>query len=106
MSIDSVMAAENGQQVVTIRVSEYFDYQCIHEFRQAFTERAANEADYVVDLSLTKYIDSCALGMLLSLDKMVRRQCRNMRVVNCSDHVRKIFSVLNFDRKLSISSGA
>lgn len=105
MSIDHAVAATEGGQVVTIRVSEYFDYQCIHDFRKAFVERLAtnDDADFVVDLSLTRYIDSCALGMLLSLDKTVRKRCKNLHVVNCSEHVRKIFSVVNFDRKLSIS---
>lgn len=106
MSINRVFTSHEGEPTVTINVSEYFDYQCVHDFRNAFTLNCANDetrdADYVVDLSLTKYIDSCALGMLLSLDKFVRKRARQLRIVNCNEHVRKIFTLVHFDKKLSI----
>lgn len=102
MNIQRIRAAHNNGATVTINVSEYFDYQCVHAFRKACTDRQDQDSDYVVDLSLTKYIDSCALGMLLSLDKAVRQRCRSLKVINCSEHVRKIFSIVHFDKKLSI----
>ncbi len=102
MGTGSVCAQYDGQATVTINVSEYFDYQCVHDFRKAYTDRLEANADFVVDLSLTRYIDSCALGMLLSLDKAVRKRCRQLRVINCSEHVKKIFSIVHFDKKLRI----
>lgn len=102
MSIERQVALQGNEPTVTINVSEYFDYQTVRDFQNTYLSQSEEQADYIVDLRQTKYIDSCALGMLLNLDKTVRRRSRNMKIVNCNEHVRKIFTIVNFDKKLSI----
>lgn len=102
MSIASVLNQVSDQAIVTINVSECFDYQCVHDFHRAYADGSHPNADYVVDLERTRYIDSCALGMLLSLDRVVRKRSKSLKIVNCNDHVRKIFAVVQFDKKLAI----
>lgn len=102
MTIASKRTQSETGPVVTINVSEYFDYQSIREFRAAIINKKKANEDYIVDLTHTRYIDSCALGMLISMDRFVRKHKHSLKVVNCSEHVRKIFSIVHFDKKLII----
>ncbi len=102
MRIESTRALDDKGAIVTIKVSEYFDYQNIREFRQAVANKKRTDEDYIVDLTHTRYIDSCALGMLISMDRFVRKHKRSLKIVNCSEHVRKIFSIVHLNKKLQI----
>lgn len=102
MTIASMRTQNDTGSVITINVSEYFDYQCIREFREAIANKKQASEDYIVDLRHTRYIDSCALGMLISMDRFVRKHKHSLKVINCNEHVKKIFKVVHFDKKLMI----
>jgi anti-anti-sigma factor len=102
MSVASSITARRDGGTVTLLISEHFDYQCVHAFRKAWEQNMCDDVNFVVDFSATRHIDSCALGLLMSLHKFLARQQLQLTLINCSEHVRKVFSIVHFDKKLRI----
>lgn len=83
---------------VTIQISDRFDFKLHREFRQAFSESSHPATKYVIDLGQTRYMDSSALGMLLTLREQAGNDRADIRIINCSPEIERIFSISNFGR--------
>lgn len=83
---------------VTIFISGRFDFNTHREFREAVKE-TANKEKCVVDMSEATYLDSSALGMLL----LLKDQSDDIRIIKCSDEVRKVLEIANFHRLFDVS---
>jgi len=98
MSISTERSADSNQ--LTISVSGRFDFSSHQQFRKSYETESVKE--YVVNLAETTYLDSSALGMLLLLRDHAGGEQASVRIINCSEEVRKIFSMSNFDQLFSI----
>lgn len=81
----------------TISVSGRFDFNAHREFRDAAQELEKG-SPCTVDMKETTYVDSSALGMLL----LLKEQSSNVRIVGCSDEVRKVLQIANFHRLFEV----
>ena len=92
------MTVSDGGSKVTIAVTGKFDFQLYDEFRACYADTAGSGVEYVVDLSDTDYLDSSALGMLLSLREHAGGDGSSIEIRNASPEVRKILDVANFGK--------
>ncbi|MBX2811353.1 MAG: STAS domain-containing protein [Myxococcales bacterium] len=83
---------------VIIVISGRFDFNAHREFREA-VKTVGHGSRCVVDLGDTTYLDSSALGMLL----LLRDGGRDVRIVKCSDEVKKVLEIANFHRLFNVS---
>ncbi|MCR8921659.1 STAS domain-containing protein [Dasania sp. GY-MA-18] len=100
MAITSVISADGSE--LTIAVEGRFDFSSHQDFRRAYEGQPSQVARYVVDLQETTYLDSSALGMLLLLKDYAGGDEADISVVNCSDDVRKILAISNFEQLFTI----
>jgi len=101
MSIHSNKSSDGSS--LTIEVAGRFDATCLDEFRRCYEEAGSDVNSYVVDLDGTVHLDSSALGMLLVLRDYAGGDQSNIAIVNCSEDVKKIFSISAFSQLFEIS---
>lgn len=94
-------ASPDGTEL-RIAVEGRFDFSVHQEFRRAYEEAPPVER-YCVDLRDTAYLDSSALGMLLLLRDHAGGDAADVRIVHCSDDVRKILTISNFEQLFDIA---
>ncbi len=100
MSVSSNIATDGNSLV--IQVEGRFDFSEHEAFRQCY-ELQGNKPDrFVVDLRQTSYLDSSARGMLLLLRDYAGGDEASVEIINCSQDVKKIFSISNFDQLFAI----
>ncbi len=99
---------------LTIKVKGRFDYNLQEQFRQSYQinskEKKAKERDcqilisnYKVDLTDVNYLDSSALGMLLSLRKFSNHQdC--VEIIGAKKPIKELLELSGFDKLFIISN--
>lgn len=100
MSVSSNIAKDGSSLV--IEVEGRFDFSEHEAFRNCYEMQGSKPDRFVVDLRQTSYLDSSALGMLLLLRDYAGGDDASVEIVNCSQDVKKIFSISNFDQLFSI----
>ncbi len=88
---------ENNHQV-TIAIEGRFDFSEHKAFRDAYRDIPSTSKRFVVDLSKASYLDSSALGMLLLLREYAGGESSPVRISGCSDDVRRVLKIANFER--------
>lgn len=96
MPISSQLQTDASE--LTIKVDGRFDFSTHQAFRKAYEQHAPAPAKYRIDLAGTSYLDSSALGMLLLLRDYAGGDQADVRIVNCSDDIRKVLTISNFQR--------
>jgi len=99
MSISANKSADGAE--LTIAISGHFDFGVQHDFRHCYEDSAASL--YVVDMMETEYMDSSALGMLLMLREHAGGNNSNITLRNCSQDIKTILSVANFQSLFNIA---
>jgi HptB-dependent secretion and biofilm anti anti-sigma factor len=100
MAITSTVSADGTQ--VTIYIQGRFDFSSHQEFRNAYEKLNKTPSRFKVDLQGTSYLDSSALGMLLLLRDHAGGERADIDIVNCSQDVKKILLISNFEQLFSI----
>jgi anti-anti-sigma factor len=100
MAITSTVSADGT--LVTIYIQGRFDFSSHQEFRNAYEKLAKTPKLFRVDLQGTSYLDSSALGMLLLLRDHAGGERAEIEIVNCSQDVKKILLISNFEQLFSI----
>lgn len=100
MSI-STSRSEDGKDF-TIAISGNFDFNVVQEFRKAYVDIDADEADVTIDMREAEYMDSSALGMLLNMKKHLGGDNAEVRIINCRPQIKKILDISRFDKKFKI----
>lgn len=99
--------SQGGKELI-IKIKGRFDFSQHQSFRGAY--EAADDAvsgetkveRFVVDLQEANYIDSSALGMLLLLRDHAGGERGEVKLINCSNDVRKILAISNFEKLFQI----
>jgi anti-anti-sigma factor len=100
MAITSTVSADGSQ--VTIYIQGRFDFSSHQEFRNAYEKLSKVPDRYRVDLQGTSYLDSSALGMLLLLRDHAGGERSEIEIINCSQDVKKILMISNFEQLFAI----
>lgn len=95
--------SSNEGRSVTIAISGCFDFNSVHEFRNAYMEIDGSKSNVEIDLRETEYMDSSALGMLLNMKKHLKSSDSSIKILNCQPQVKKVLEISRFDKKFLIS---
>ncbi|MCC6129308.1 MAG: STAS domain-containing protein [Acidobacteria bacterium] len=91
-----------GDVVVVRLLSSRFEAEASDEFRRRMTEYIASGAShFVLDLSAVKFMDSGALGAVLSVVKSLP-STGDLRLAAVNDPVRTVLRLTRIDKVLSI----
>src|SRR5258708_6346168 len=100
MSITS-MLSNDGQELL-IQINGRFDFSTLQMFRNAYEGTQGEPLTYKVDLKGSDYIDSSALGMLLALRDHAGGDDARIKIVNCSNDIKKIMFVTKLNELFDI----
>ena len=101
MALNTQTSADGSSLTISLPVR--FDFKVHKELREAYETRDKRYANYVVDLSNTRYMDSSALGMLLQLREFAGDRADAVRIANVQESVREILRIANFHRLMTIN---
>ena len=94
-------ASDDGTKI-TISIEGRFDFSLHQNFREAYSNEQCKEL--VLDLSLTSYMDSSALGMILLVKDYIENLGGEVIITKPSENVLKILEIAQFHRLLKIES--
>ena len=90
-------------KILTIEIEGRFDASSLDDFRKCYEGASGSQPErYNVDLREAVYLDSSALGMLLVLRDFAGGESAQITISNCSDQVKKIFSISSFEQLFTI----
>ena len=95
------VTTHSDQQTVTIHLPERFTFENKEAFYQAYKSIDPATLNWVVDFSKTKYLDSPALGMLVSLQKYTAG--KSITLKGASEDVREILKMVHFHKLFNIA---
>jgi anti-anti-sigma factor len=101
MSITSNISADG--KTLTIAIDGRFDFSAHQEFRKSYEQVAKPVSAYVLEMGKTTYLDSSALGMLLLLRDHAGGDNANISIVHCSEDVKKILTISNFQQLFKLA---
>jgi HptB-dependent secretion and biofilm anti anti-sigma factor len=99
-TITATLSADGAE--LLIRIAGRFDFSAHRAFRDAYDHLPQQPIRYRVDLAETTYVDSAALGMLLLLRDHAGGDRADVSLVDCSQVVRKILAISNFEQLFAI----
>lgn len=89
--------------VLTIRVRGSFNFGAQRQFRDAYEGASGETRHIVVDVEGVEHVDSSALGMLVLLKKKADETQTPVSIMNCNDHLRRLFQIAHLDSVFRIS---
>lgn len=99
--MNTVVATQHGP-ALTIKLSGRFTFSLYKEFAASYKNLTELPEKVDIDLRAVEYIDSAALGMLLSMRNYFGPE-KKITLLHANDTVRKIFEIARFDKKFSMS---
>jgi anti-anti-sigma factor len=100
MTIASQVSSDG--KTLTIAIDGRFDFSAHQEFRKSYEQLSKPVTAYVLNMAKTTYLDSSALGMLLLLRDHAGGDNADVSISNCSDDVKKILTISNFQQLFKI----
>ena len=98
--MNTVNAIQQGQNL-TIKISGRFTFSLYKEFAAAYKNLQEQPDKVDVDLRAVEYIDSAALGMLLSMRNYFGPE-KKISLLHPGDTVKKILEIARFDKKFTM----
>jgi anti-anti-sigma factor len=88
--------------IVEISVVGSFDFSLFNEFRDAYSDYIGQYTHFVIDMSMVEYLDSAALGMLLSMKTALGDKAM-IELANANGFIRNILMISRFDKRFTIT---
>jgi anti-anti-sigma factor len=87
---------------LTIHINGRFDFRALHDFRDSYEKSGHNVDKYVIDLKHSDYLDSSALGMLLTLRDYAGGDDSKIEIVNTPSDIKRILYITKLDSLFNI----
>ncbi|MCW4627570.1 MULTISPECIES: STAS domain-containing protein [Marinomonas] len=95
------VSINNDNDTVTIAIVGSFDFSLFNDFRAAYSNLAEHYALYVIDMSTVEYLDSAALGMLLSMRNAIEQDSK-IQLKGANAFIKNILMISRFDKRFDI----
>ncbi|MCB5160317.1 STAS domain-containing protein [Marinomonas algarum] len=95
------VAVDEPNDCVIIRVLGSFDFSLFNDFRAAYTDLSTTYERYIIDMSQVEYLDSAALGMLLSMRNAIDLPAQ-IELKGANDFIKNILMISRFDKRFEI----
>lgn len=89
---------------LTIEVMGSFDLSIYDEFHKSYPSDLSEIRAVVIDLSHADYIDSTAIGMILSLRQAMGGENANISLLNPNENVARLLEVAQLKQLMVIKS--
>lgn len=93
--------ADKDHELV-IHIGGRFDFRALNEFRDSYEKSGHVVNKYVIDLAKSEYLDSSALGMLLTLRDYAGGDNAKIKIVNTPDDIKRILFITKLDSLFDI----
>lgn len=100
MKITPTSSAEGKE--LTIKIEGRFDFSALQAFRNAYEKVLPVPERFIIDLKDSDYLDSSALGMLLSLRDHAGGDAAKIRVIGANSDIKKILMITKLDELFTI----
>lgn len=99
----SISVTEHKSQgFVEIAIQGSFDFSLFNDFRLAYGDLVDSKYNtFVINLDGVDYLDSAALGMLLSM-RVALGEKMDIQIVGANDFIRNILMISRFDKRFNI----
>lgn len=87
--------------IATLTLVGSFDFSLFNEFRAAYSDLGKTYKNYVIDMSMVEYLDSAALGMLLSMRNSLSPESA-IEIKGANDFIKNILMISRFDKRFDI----
>lgn len=94
---------DEGKKRVEIQIFGSFDFSLFNDFRASYIDYADSYRDYLIDMKAVEYLDSAALGMLLSMRSAVGGEDANITIANANEFIKNILMISRFDKRFTIT---
>jgi len=95
------VSVNDNTNTVTIAIVGSFDFSLFNDFRAAYSYLTKCYALYVIDMSTVEYLDSAALGMLLSMRNAIE-QDSSIQLKGANAFIKNILMISRFDKRFDI----
>jgi anti-anti-sigma factor len=102
MSIESTW--NDGNKTLSIDIGDTFNYSSQSDFKEAYINHEHPGLIVKINMAMTEFMDSAALGMLIQLRKFVESHKGKVVLVRPRDTVMKILKTAQFDRLFRIEA--
>lgn len=93
--------SDNNHELV-IHIGGRFDFRALNQFRDSYENPGETVNRYVVDLEKSDYLDSSALGMLLTLRDYAGGDNADIKIINTPEDIKRILYITKLDSLFSI----
>lgn len=87
---------------LTIYIGGRFDFRALNDFRDSYEKAGVIVNKYTVDLEESEYLDSSALGMLLTLRDYAGGDNADINIVNTPEDIKRILFITKLDSLFDI----
>lgn len=102
-NLTSSTIEHNGVTIVRVKIDGYLDSSTFPKLKEHFEELiAAKKYNCLMDLRDLDYISSAGLGVLMEMVRVVREQNGDLKIINMSDKIERVFSLLGFTRLMRV----
>lgn len=98
----TAITTEQRDQHLTIKVSGQFTFALFKEFSATYKTLEPKPDSIDIDLRDTDYIDSAALGMLLSMRNYIGTDAI-IQLLHANETVRRLLEIARFNKKFVMS---
>ncbi|OOE76438.1 STAS domain-containing protein [Salinivibrio sp. ML290] len=91
--------SSDGKQAI-LHVKGEFNFALVQEVRNAYVDLKGK--DVIVDLREATYMDSAGLGILLNMQDYLDKPNGAIKLVNCSDAIKRVLLIAKFEKKFHI----
>lgn len=88
---------------LVIHIKKHFTFDLLRTFRTAYEPHLEAVTRIVIDLQDVEYMDSSALGMLMSLYNACMPKQIPITLAHCNETLREILDIAHFEQKFEIT---
>lgn len=101
--LETVAIPVKDVQVQKVQISGYLDSSTFPQLQEHLDEllRKGNH-HYLLDLKNLEYISSAGLGVLMGILREVREKDGDLKIINMSEKIERVFYLLGFSRLMKV----
>lgn len=101
--LESSVVPAGKIEVCRIRISGYLDSSTFPQLQDFLAgEIARGKHHFLLDLQHLDYVSSAGLGVLMGMLRQIRAQQGDLKIVNMSEKIERVFNLLGFSRLMRV----
>jgi len=103
--MESSVVKAGDVDVCRIKINGYLDSSTFPKLQDRLTREIKDKKyHFLLDLQDLDYVSSAGLGVLMGILRQVRDKQGDLKIVNMSEKIRRVFNLLGFSRLMQVYS--